>query len=58
MSTDKAMVTDEREDLIAEAITEAFGERCEDFEPECYCCKAWAEYDRLAALATTEGLAE
>lgn len=34
-------------DLIAEAITEAFGERCPDFEPSCYCCQAWAEYDAL-----------
>lgn len=34
-------------DLIREAITEHFGERCPDFEPECFCCKAWAEYDAL-----------
>lgn len=37
----------ERAPLLCEAITEAFGERCEDFEPECWCCKAWAELDRL-----------
>ena len=37
-------------DLVAEAITEAFGERCPDFEPECHCCKAWAEFDRITTL--------
>lgn len=38
-------------DLIAEAITAHYGERCPDFEPECWCCKAWASYDRLLAGA-------
>lgn len=37
--------------LIAEAIIEAFGERCPDFDPECHCCKAWAEYDELEKRA-------
>ena len=37
------------EDLIAEAITEAFGERCPDFEPECHCCKVWKQYDHLVS---------
>lgn len=35
--------------LIAEAITEAFGERCPDFEPDCWCCKAWAAFDAIRA---------
>lgn len=35
------------DDLVAEAIEEAFGERCPDFEPACYCCQAWAQYDAL-----------
>lgn len=34
------------DDLIFEAISEAFGARCPDFEPDCYCCRAWAQYDR------------
>jgi len=37
-------------DLVAKAITEVFGERCPDFEPECHCCKAWAEFDRITTL--------
>ena len=39
----------ERAPLLCEAITEAFGERCEDFEPDCWCCRAWAELDDLTA---------
>lgn len=35
---------------IAEAITEWFGPRCPDFEPECPCCLSWAEYDLLMRL--------
>lgn len=35
--------------LIAEAITEAFGERCPDYEPGCFCCDAWKQYDDLKA---------
>ena len=31
--------------LIKEAITEYFGPRCPDHEPECIVCQAWAEYD-------------
>ena len=34
--------------LLAEAITEAFGERCPDFAEGCYCCEAWRLYDDLA----------
>lgn len=41
--------TEVPEDLIAEAITEAFGERCPDFDPDCHCCKVWAQYDALKA---------
>lgn len=39
-----------REALIPEAITEAFGERCPDFDPGCACCRAWAEYDALTTF--------
>lgn len=38
-----------RTNYIAEAITEAFGERCPDYEPGCHCCEAWKQYDALAA---------
>src|SRR5262245_8735439 len=27
---------------------EQFGERCEDYEPECACCKMWHLYDEVA----------
>lgn len=37
----------ERTDLIAEAITEAFGERCPDYDKDCWCCRAWQQYDDL-----------
>lgn len=35
------------DDLIAESITEAFGERCSDFNPDCWCCRAWKQYDDI-----------
>lgn len=34
-------------DYVREAVVEHWGERCSDFEPECFCCKAWAQYDQL-----------
>ena len=34
-------------DLVARAITEYWGERCRDYEPNCPCCQAWAQYDAL-----------
>lgn len=34
-------------DYIAEAITEAYGERCPDFAEGCACCEAWRQYDAL-----------
>ena len=37
-------------DILAEVITEAVGERCPDFEPDCIGCQAWVEYDRLKGL--------
>lgn len=24
-----------------------WGPRCPDFEPQCACCKAWAEHDEI-----------
>ena len=32
-------------DGTTEAMTEAWGPRCSDFEPDCSCCQAWAEFD-------------
>lgn len=29
------------------AINEWAGERCPDFEPECFTCKAWSAFDQL-----------
>lgn len=34
------------------AVFDTFGERCEQFDPECETCQAWAEIDRLEALAS------
>ena len=32
-------------------ITDFWGPRCPDYEPECWCCKAWKRYDEeLAAI--------
>lgn len=33
--------------LIAEAITDYLGERCPEYAEGCFCCEAWAEFDRL-----------
>lgn len=38
-------------ELIEQAITEFYGERCDDYLAECVVCKAWKEYDDLVALA-------
>ncbi|AMX93661.1 MULTISPECIES: hypothetical protein [Mesorhizobium] len=38
-------------DFIAEAITEAFGERCPDYAEGCAACDAWKQYDDLRALS-------
>ncbi|MDE2106920.1 MAG: hypothetical protein KGL39_57430 [Patescibacteria group bacterium] len=63
MNTDKELVEQNGLDLIREAVTEQWGERCPEFNPECWCCKAWAEVDRIEALAAklekaTEALKE
>lgn len=31
--------------VLEVAVTEAFGERCPDYEPECPCCMAWKALD-------------
>jgi hypothetical protein len=30
--------------------TEQFGERCEDFDADCACCKIWKLYDETAKV--------
>jgi hypothetical protein len=35
--------------LIVEAITDYLGERCPEYAEGCFCCEAWAEFDRLTA---------
>ncbi len=37
-------------DYIAEAITEAFGERCPEFAAGCHCCEAWKQYDEVGKV--------
>jgi len=34
-------------ELIEQAITEFYGERCDDYLAECVVCQAWSEYDIL-----------
>lgn len=36
-----------KENKIEEALIAYWGERCEDYDENCYCCQAWAEYDSL-----------
>lgn len=43
-------MTVEPTDYIADAITEAFGERCPDYAEGCPICDAWAQYDELTEL--------
>ena len=40
--------------LIAEAITEQWGDRCPDIAIGCPCCGAWAEFDELTACYQRE----
>ena len=37
-------------DLIEEAITEQWGERCPDYDQDCPCCRAWQQMDSLVNL--------
>ena len=37
--------------LIEEAITEYYGERCPDYVWECAVCAVWNQYDTLCAAA-------
>lgn len=37
-------------DLIEEAITEYWGERCDTPDQDCPCCRAWQQMDNLVNL--------
>ena len=34
-------------DLIEEAIIEWWGERCDTYDADCPCCRAWEQLDNL-----------
>lgn len=36
--------------LVDEAMTDFWGERCEQFDPECPTCVAWAELEMLRMI--------
>lgn len=42
--------------LVAQAIVDYWGERCPDYDVDCFCCKAWEQFDIMheatAMLAT------
>lgn len=42
--------------LIVEAVVEHWGERCSEFDADCFCCKAWKEYDELTTPAPCDEL--
>ncbi|NKB96833.1 hypothetical protein HED48_23500 [Ochrobactrum intermedium] len=44
-------MTDTPIDFIAEAITDSLGPRCPEHSDGCPSCEAWAQYDRLKAIA-------
>ena len=33
--------------LVYAAVAEVWGERCSSYEPECFTCKAWKEFDDM-----------
>ncbi len=33
--------------LVYAAVAEVWGERCSTYEPECFTCKAWREFDDM-----------
>jgi hypothetical protein len=43
----------EYENLVEDAITSAFGERCPEYAEGCFCCEAWKQYDELRAVVDT-----
>lgn len=43
-------------DILREAVTECFGERCDEDVPGCFICDAWAAVDEYEANAKTIAL--
>jgi hypothetical protein len=41
------------DELVKEAITEWWGERCPDFDPHCRTCLAWQFFDRAVTEKET-----
>lgn len=41
-------------DLIDEAIEAHFGERCQDADPECMACRAWAYIDKVSGRSAKQ----
>jgi hypothetical protein len=37
-------------DLIADAITDQYGERCPEYAEGCFTCEAWKQYDYMRGL--------
>lgn len=50
-NSEKSSMTDTPIDFIAEAITDSLGPRCPEHSDGCPSCEAWAQYDRLKAIA-------
>lgn len=36
-------------DLIAEAMVVHWGERCDEYAADCFCCRVWRQFDQLVA---------
>ena len=49
MSIEEMIARVRSQDLIAEALTEQWGERCLEYCAGCYCCEAWDQYDKMKA---------
>ena len=43
---------------LYEAITEHWGERCSEYDPGCFCCRAWDQFDAVDELQKRLGEAE
>jgi hypothetical protein len=49
------MTTDE---IVKAMITQFWGKRCEEYEPECACCYAWKHYDETGRFIGFDELIE
>lgn len=39
--------------IIPELIEDVYGERCDDYDPDCQTCKVWREYDTIRTIKLT-----